>query len=227
MMSISEQLGARRTVDLPQGRITYRDTGSGEEIVFVHGVLVNGDLWRGVVAELSDRYRCITTDWPLGTHPEPMKADADLSTPGLGRLVADFLAALSLEDVTLVGNDTGGAVCQVVATRHPERVGRLVLASCDAYEVFPPQPFGFLRWIGRVPAATAIAAHSVRLRPLRRSPLAFGLVTSGPLPRDISDSYVTPGYRASIRRDTRKLLNGVSNEDTLEAARHFGEFTKP
>ena len=226
-MSISDRLGARRTVDLPQGRITYRDTGSGEAIVFVHGVLVNGDLWRDVVPELADRYRCITPDWPLGAHPEPMSADADLSTPGLGRLVADFLAALSLDDVTLVGNDTGGAVCQMVVTQHPERVGRLVLASCDAYEVFPPQPFGFLRWIGRVPLATALVAHSVRLRPLRRLPLAFGLVTSAPPPREISDSYVTPGYRASIRRDTRKVLNGVSNRHTLEAARHFGEFTKP
>jgi pimeloyl-ACP methyl ester carboxylesterase len=226
-MSISEQLGERRTVDLPQGRINYRERGSGEPIVFVHGVLVNGDLWRDVVPELAGHFRCITPDWPLGAHPEPMNRDADLSTPGLGRLVADFLAALSLDDVTLVGNDTGGAICQMVATRHPDRVGRLVLASCDAYEVYPPQPFGFLRWIGRVPAATAIAAHSVRLRPLRRLPLAFGLVTSGPLPREISDSYVTPGYRASIRRDTRKVLNGVSNRDTLEAARHFGEFTKP
>ena len=226
-MSISEQLGERRTLDLPQGRISYRERGSGEPIVFVHGVLVNGDLWRDVVADLADRYRCITPDWPLGAHPEPMSPDADLSTPGLGRLVADFLAALSLDDVTLVGNDTGGAVCQMVATRHPERLGRLVLASCDAYEVFPPQPFGFLRWIGKVPPATALLAHSVRLRPLRRLPIAFGLVTSGPLPREISDSYVTPGYRGDIRRDTRKVLNGVSNEHTLEAARHFGEFAKP
>ena len=226
-MSISEQLGARRSVDLPQGRITYRERGGGEAIVFVHGVLVNGDLWRGVVPQLADRYRCITPDWPLGAHPEPMNPDADLSTPALGRLVADFLGALSLDQVTLVGNDTGGAICQMVVTRHPERVGRLVLASCDAFEVYPPQPFGFLRWIGRVPAATAIAAHSVRLRPLRRSPLAFGLVTSRPPPREISDSYVTPGYRREIRHDTRKLLNGVTNRDTLEAARHFGEFTKP
>lgn len=226
-MSISEELGARHTVDLPQGRITYRERGSGEPIVFVHGVLVNGDLWRGVVAELADHHRCITPDWPLGAHPEPMNRDADLTTPGLGRLVADFLTALSLENVTLVGNDTGGAICQMVVTRDPERVGRLVLTSCDAYEIYPPQPFGFLRWIGRVPAATAIAAHTFRLRPLRRLPIAFGWVTSGPLPREISDSYVTPGYRADIRRDTRKVLNGISPRYTLEAASHFGEFKKP
>ena len=226
-MSISEQLGDLQRVDLPQGPVTYRERGSGEPIVFVHGVLVNGDLWRNVVPPLAEHYRCITPDWPLGAHPEPMNANADLSTPGVARLVADFLDALSLDDVTLVGNDTGGAVSQLVVTEHPGRVGRLVLASCDAFEVYPPAPFSFLRWVGRVPGATAALAHSVRLRPLRRLPLAFGWVTSKPLPREISDSYVAPGYRAEIRRDTKRLLNGITNEDTLRAAERFGEVELP
>ena len=195
--------------------------------MFVHGVLVNGDLWRGVVPQLADRYRCITPDWPLGSHSEPMNPSADLSTPGLARLVADFLDALALERVTLVGNDTGGAVCQLVVTRHPERVGRLVLASCDAFEVYPPKPFDFLRWVGRVPGAAALISNSLRLRPLRRLPVAFGWVTSRPLPADISDSYVTPGYRPEIRRDTKKLLSAISNRHTLEAAERFGEVDMP
>ncbi len=226
-MSVSDALGRPRTADLPQGRIHYRERGSGEPIVFVHGVLVNGDLWRGVVPRLADRYRCITPDWPLGSHSEPMKADADLSTPGVARIVADFLDALGLENVTLVGNDTGGAVCQLVVTRHPSRVGRLVLASCDAFEVYPPKPFAFLRYIGKVPGAAALVSNSLRLRALRRAPLAFGWVTSRPLPREISDSYVTPGYRADIRRDTKRLLNGITNEDTLRAAQRFGEVDIP
>jgi pimeloyl-ACP methyl ester carboxylesterase len=226
-MSISEELGEPRTVQLAQGRIHYRERGSGEPIVFVHGVLVNGDLWRGVVARLADRYRCITPDWPLGAHSEPMDPGADLSTPGVARIVADFLDALGLENATLVGNDTGGAVSQLVVTEHPRRVGRLVLASCDAFEVYPPKPFAFLRYIGRVPGATAALAHSVRLRPLRRLPLAFGWVTSKPLPREISDSYVAPGYRSDIRRDTKRLLNGITNRDTLRAAERFGEVDMP
>jgi pimeloyl-ACP methyl ester carboxylesterase len=226
-MSISEELGQLRTADLPQGRITYRERGTGEPIVFVHGVLVNGDLWRHVVPRLADRYRCITPDWPLGAHSEPMKPGADLSTPGLARIVADFLDELSLDGVTLVGNDTGGAVSQLVVTEHPRRVGRLVLASCDAFEVYPPSPFSFLRWIGRIPAAPALVSHSLKLRPLRRLPLAFGWVTSNPLPREISDSYVKPGYRADIRRDTKRLLNGITNRDTLRAAERFGEVDVP
>ena len=226
-MSVSEELGRLRTVELPQGRLSYRERGSGEPIVFVHGVLVNGDLWRGVVPPLAESHRCITPDWPLGAHPEPMSADADLSTPGLARLVADFLDALALENVTLVGNDTGGAICQLVVTGHPRRVGRLVLASCDAFEVYPPTPFSFLRWIGKVPAAAALVSHSLKLRPLRRAPLAFGWVTSNPMPRAISDSYVTPGYRAEIRRDTKRLLGGFTNRDTLRAAERFGEVDMP
>src|SRR5829696_5790763 len=159
-MSISGNLGDQRTVDLPQGRVSYRERGTGEPIVFVHGVFTNGDLWRKVVPVLATRYRCLTPDWPLGSHLESMRPDADLSTPGLARLVADFLAALDLDNVTLLGNDTGGAICQLVIANHPERVGRLVLTSCDAFEVYPPAPFGFLRLIPTVPGAMFALAQS-------------------------------------------------------------------
>jgi len=150
-MSISKRLGKKHRVALRQGPITYRERGTGESIVFVHGVFTNGDLWRKAVPVLATRYRCLAPDWPLGSHLESMRPDADLSTPGLARLVADFLTALDLDNVTLVGNDTGGAICQLVIANHPERVGRLVLTSCDAFEVYPPAPFGFLRLIPTVP----------------------------------------------------------------------------
>ena len=110
-MSISHQLGDPKEVRLPQGNIRYRERGRGTPIVFVHGLLTNGDLWRKVVPLLAREHRCITPDWPLGSHEVPLQLAADLSTPGLAALVADFLAALDLRDVTLVGNDTGGAIC--------------------------------------------------------------------------------------------------------------------
>src|SRR3954454_18378020 len=125
-MSISEALGEQHEVNLPQGTIRYRDRGQGPPIVFVHGALVNGDLWRKVVPELAKDFRCVTPDLPLGSHEIPMPANADLSPPAVAKLIADFLAALDLTDVTLVGNDTGGAMCQLVVTSHPERIGRLV-----------------------------------------------------------------------------------------------------
>src|SRR5215207_3343551 len=122
----TERRPAMNEVSLPEGTIRYRDTGAGEPLVFMHGLLVDGRLWRKVTPLLEDRFRCIVPDLPLGSHAEAMNPDADLSPPGVARIVADFMAALDLADVTLVGNDTGGAISQLVATRHPERLGRLV-----------------------------------------------------------------------------------------------------
>jgi pimeloyl-ACP methyl ester carboxylesterase len=226
-MSISASLGEQRQVATAAGPIRYRERGSGAPIVFVHPLLTNGDLWRDVVPPLAARWRCITPDWPLGSHELPMDAGADLSTPGLARLVADFLAALDLEAVTLVGNDTGGAVCQLVATHHPDRLGGLVLASCDAFEVYPPPPFGILPLIARVPGALALGAQAMRLRGLRGTPLAYGSVMREPPEPAVSDSYVLPGLRAEIRRDTKKVLLGISKRHTLEAAARFGDFERP
>ena len=126
-MAISNELGEQHEVTLPQGTISYRERGTGDPIVFVHGALVNADLWRKVVPELAKDFRCIAPDLPLGSHERAMPADADLSPPGVAKLIADFLAALDLDNVTLVGNDTGGAICQV--RRHaapgPDRAARV------------------------------------------------------------------------------------------------------
>jgi pimeloyl-ACP methyl ester carboxylesterase len=226
-MSISSSLGEQRQITLASGAISYRERGSGAPIVFVHGLLTNGDVWRGVVPPLSNGWRCITPDWPLGSHGLPMNGDADLSTRGLAALLADFLEAMELEDVTLVGNDTGGAICQLVAAHHSARLGRLVLASCDAYEVYPPPPFGVLSLAARVPGALHLGAQLMRVRALRRSRLAYGSVMRNHPEPAISDSYVRPGLRAEIRRDTRKVLLGISRAHTLEAAKGFHQFNKP
>ena len=131
-MAISESLGQEKQVQLPQGTIDYRERGTGEPIVFVHGALVNADLWRKVVPALAKDFHCIAPDLPLGSHTRPLPADADLSPNGAAKLIADFIESLGLDNVTLVGNDTGGALCQLVVTRHPQRIGRLVLTNCDA-----------------------------------------------------------------------------------------------
>ena len=138
-------------IRLPQGTVRYREAGSGRPIVFVHGLLVNGALWRKVTPGLESDYRCIVPDLPLGSHRIPMDEDADLSPPGVARLISDFLAALDLDGVILVGNDTGGAICQLVAAHHPERLGGLVLTPCDAYENFLPPAFRPLQYAARVP----------------------------------------------------------------------------
>src|ERR671922_161104 len=108
-------------ITLPQGTIRYRDQGDGPPLVFVHGLLVDGRLWEPVVERL-DGHRCIVPDLPLGSHHVAMQPDADQTPTGVAKLIADLIAALDLRDVTLVGNDTGGALCQLVAARHPERL---------------------------------------------------------------------------------------------------------
>src|SRR2546430_7921085 len=106
-------------VRLPQGTIRYREMGTGEPIVLVHGLLTNGELWREVAPRIAADFRVIAPDWPLGSHEIPLNAGADRSPLGLAALIADFMDALQLENVTLVGNDTGGAPCPPRAAHHP------------------------------------------------------------------------------------------------------------
>jgi pimeloyl-ACP methyl ester carboxylesterase len=231
-MSISQALGETREVALEQGTIRYRERGSGEPIVFVHGLLVNGDLWRKVVPELAKDFRCITPDWPLGSHELPMKPDADLSPPGLARLIADFLTALELRSVTLVGNDTGGGLCQLVVTNHPERIGRLVLTPCDAYDNFPPGYFRFVVntvvWGTRTPGVRGALLRSVRVGALRRSPAAFGWLSKHDVGREAAESYLTPVVRSGdVRRDLARVVKQIRPEHTLEAAKRLASFDRP
>jgi pimeloyl-ACP methyl ester carboxylesterase len=227
-MAISESLGQRKEAQLAQSTIEYRERGTGEPIVFVHGALVNADLWRKVVPELAKDYRCIAPDLPLGSHTHALPADADLSPTGMAKLIADFIESLGLDNVTLVGNDTGGALCQLVVTRHPERIGRLVLTNCDAYDKFPPSIFKVLFMAAHIPGFVAAMGQPMRSAAMRNSPIAYGWLSKRGIPADITDGYVRPGLRdAAIRRDTTKLLKGVNPRYTQEAAQHFKEFDKP
>jgi pimeloyl-ACP methyl ester carboxylesterase len=214
-------------ITLPQGTIHYRDEGDGPPLVFVHGALVNGTLWDPVVERLTGRARCIVPDLPLGSHRTPLNRDADLTPHGLAQLIADFLAALDLEDVTLVGNDTGGGLCQFVAVRHPERLGGLVLTNCDAFENFPPKAFRPLVLSARAHLLTAFL-QSVRLRPVRRLPIAYGWLSKRPVPDDVLDAWVRPFLtNAGVRRDTRRFLAAVDPALLLDNAARLGEFGRP
>jgi pimeloyl-ACP methyl ester carboxylesterase len=227
-MSISTQLGEQKEISLPQGTVAYRERGNGEPIVFVHGLLVNGDLWRKVVPSLAKDFRCITPDWPLGSHDVPMNPEADLTTGGVAQLIADFLAALDLENVTLVGNDSGGALSQIVVTEHPDRIGRLVLTPCDAFDVFPPGMFKYLSLVARIPGGVFELAQTMRIRPIRRLPIAFGWLVKKPLEREISDSYVRPVISSSgVRRDATKFIKGIQPERLLSASGKLKTFDRP
>jgi pimeloyl-ACP methyl ester carboxylesterase len=228
-MALSDSLGVARWLELPQGRIAYRERGVGPPVLFVHGLLVNADLWREVVPAVADAgYRCVAPDWPLGSHSRPMHRKADLSPPGLARLIADFISALDLHGVTVVGNDTGAALVQMLMAMHPERVSRVVLTSGDALECFFPPMFALLPVLARLPGWTWLLAQALRPRLLHRLPMTYGWLSMRPVPSQVMDSYLLPSRRRrGIRRDLRRFLRGVHRRHTLAAAASFGAFDRP
>lgn len=213
---------------LSSGTLSYGDTGNGRAIVFLHGFLQDGRVWEPVVEELGRDFRCITPTLPLGAHRVAMHPDADLSMTGVAGAVADLLEALGLRDVTLVGNDTGGAIAQIVAARHPERLGRLVLTSCEAFENYIPKPLRTLPGAARIGLLTPIIA-ALRLRSARSLPNAFGWLTNSPLPHPLIDEWVgaycgDPGVRRDARTFTASLGSRTfMNDIAVELAR----FDKP
>jgi pimeloyl-ACP methyl ester carboxylesterase len=220
----------RSAIELEAGTIAYSESGpaDGPPLVFAHGLFVDGTLWRKVVPGLDDTFRCIVPDLPLGSHRTPMREEADLSPYGLAALIADFLAALELDDVTLVGNDTGGALSQITTTRHPERLGRLVLTPCDAYENFLPPAFRYLQLLARVPGGLGSVAASMRIPAVRRTPLAFGWLAKHPLPADVLAGWTAAVISdKQVRRDAAKVLRGISKRYTLEAAAKLRDFDGP
>ena len=207
----------RTEVDLPAGRIRYRDEGSGKPVVFVHGYLVDSRLWDGVVDALGDRCRCLAPDWPIGSQQIAMKPDADLSPYGIAAMIADFLEELDLEDVTIVGNDSGGAMSQVLATRHPERIGRLVLTNCDTHENFPPGPFKALIPLAKMPGGMAIVGAPFRVGAIARA--AFKPFAKKRIPPELIRSWMEPGLNdPGVKRDLKKVTVDMNKRYTLEAA---------
>jgi pimeloyl-ACP methyl ester carboxylesterase len=215
-------------IKLSQGTLQYRDEGSGASVVMIHGLLVAGNVWDRVVQPLCSHARCIVPDLPLGSHRHAMSPDADLSPASLAALIAELIEQLELTDVTLVGNDTGGALCQLVVANHPQRIGRLVLTNCDAFEDFPPPAFKLLiKGLARVPGAVATLATLARLRAGRRAAMSLAPLTVEPPPDELVESWVAPLRGHAIRRDLIKVLRGISPEHTLGAAERLPLFDRP
>ena len=171
--------------------------------------------------------RCIVPDLPLGSHRIAMNADADLTPAGVARLVADLLAALDLEDVTLVGNDSGGAISQLVALDHGERVGRLVLTNCDCFDVFPPKEFVPMVKAARVPGALYAAMQPMRAAKARRMPMAYGWLAHE-IPDEVTGAWIQPFLDdADIRRDAVAFMRGIDKATMIDAAQRLPSLKIP
>jgi pimeloyl-ACP methyl ester carboxylesterase len=222
------ELGPSQVVDLGAGRrIRAHVTGEGPTIVFVHGALVNANLWRKVVPRL-DGFKRVTLDLPLGSHLDPMPKEADMRPPALADLIADSLEALELDDVTVVGSDTGGGLTQILAVSRPQRIGALVLTSCDAFENFPPRFFRIVLAPARIPGVIPIAFGGLRARAMRRLPIAYGWLTNEQIDADAEDSYVLPVLtNKEVARDVRRLLRGLDSKYTIDAALKLAGWDRP
>ncbi len=217
---------------LKQATIEYQEYGPQDSahppVVFVHGVLVDGQLWREVAEKLGRLgYRCIVPTLPLGSHTVPVNDASVLSLHGVAELVNDAIAALDLSEVTLVGSDTGGGICQLVVDAHPERIGRLVLTNCDAFEQCPPFPFGTVFGVLRGPVSIKAMFATMRLATLRNSPLGFGLLVTRPDSRVTAD-WIAPCLNDSrICRDLAALLRQIAITDLTDVATRLNRFDKP
>jgi pimeloyl-ACP methyl ester carboxylesterase len=219
-------------IALQQATIDYRVLGPEDSphppVLFIHGILVDSRLWERVAERLADQgFRCILPTWPLGSHRIPVNEGADLSPRGVAAMIRDFMEALELSDVTLVGNDTGGGLCQFVVDAYPERVGRLVLTNCDAFDKFPPFPFNAVFAVLRGPISIKIMTEPMRLTAIRESPLGFGLLLNHS-ESALTASWIEPCRNDSrIRQDLATLLRHVAKTDLIDVSTRFAKFTEP
>ncbi|MBX7434218.1 alpha/beta hydrolase [Mycobacterium sp. Y57] len=219
-------------VTLEQATIDYRVVGPEDSthppVLFIHGILVDNRLWSGVADRLAEQgYRCYLPNLPLGSHTIPVTDPSVLSPSGVARLIGEFITATGLHDVTLVGNDTGGGLCQLLIDTRPDLVGRLVLTNCDAFDQFPPFPFTLVFALLRGPVSIKVLFDQMRLRALRHSPLGYGLLAAHPDPA-LTESWTRPARTdARIRHDLARLLRAVAATDLTDVAPRLRRFTKP
>jgi pimeloyl-ACP methyl ester carboxylesterase len=216
------------SVTLTTGTIDYEKSGpsDGRPLVFVHGYMMGASVWRPLAERLSERgFLCLAPTWPLGAHAEPMSVDADLTMGGIAALVGEFLDSLELHDVVLVGNDTGGAVAQIVSTTTDQRLGALVLTSCDAFEHFPPPIIKPLINAARARPTFAAALQPLRTRFARRR--AFGGLAHDDIDQ-LALEWLRPALGDSrVREDLRRFTGSLNRQSTVQAGDRLAQFTKP
>jgi pimeloyl-ACP methyl ester carboxylesterase len=209
--------------------IEYTDTGTGPTVLFVHGVYVTGALWKDVIGELGDGFRCIAPTWPLGAHSTPTDG-ADLGAEAAARRIVHFMEALDLRDVTVVANDTGGGLVLASLgdpTLDTSRIARLVLTNCDSYEHFPPGSFAQIVKLCRF--SSAVGGAIVRLLATGPGQAFFLKAVSKHRPtqerqREIFGAFATSG---AARHDAVKVTASLDPALTLRAAPAIEAFDRP
>jgi pimeloyl-ACP methyl ester carboxylesterase len=218
-------------IELSAGTIEYEDTGGeGPVIVLLHGLMMDGSLWRHVVENLRRDHRCVLPTLPLGGHRRAMRPEADLSMRGIAELVGEFVERLDLRELTLAMNDWGGGQL-LIGGPQDERIGSLVLCSCEAFDNVPPKGTArALPYIARIPGGLGAALMPFRFDRLRRLPMTYGPLSRRPVPREVMDRWFGPVIaQPEIRRDLRKyvLSSAQGRRDLLAASDALARFDRP
>jgi pimeloyl-ACP methyl ester carboxylesterase len=220
------------SIELTHGVVNYRTAGpldsAAPPVLFVHPFLMDGSLWSGVADLLAARgIRSYAPDWPLGSHRTPVNPGTDQSPRGVARQILLFIEALDLRDVTLVGGDTGGALCQYLLDTDPSRIGRVVLTNCDAFDTFPPFPFNVMFLLLKGEARMKINLQPMRWRAFRHSPLGLGLLANE-LDPEQTRAWIEPSLRnKAIRADAIAFLRAAKRKDLLDVSTRLNRFTGP
>ena len=220
-----------KSIEVTAGTIEYRDEGdpTGPPVVLLHGLLMNDAQWNLTLPLLPSGFRYVLPVLPLGGHRIPMHENADLTLPGMVNLVADFLDALELTDVTLVVADWGGALFLTDIGRD-KRVARLVICPSEAFDNFPPGFPGKLAWLAsRTTWTVSIAMRQLKIGWLRRQWLMFGQMAKKPVPQGIVEEWMQAGLSdARIRRDLVKYCRTKFDDaDLIRATNRLADFDGP
>lgn len=228
MDDTTSRWGTTVTVETSLGPIDCRTAGDGPPVLFVHGFVVDGRLWDGVAPAVAETHRVVVPDLPLGAHRRPVPDRSRLSTTGVPDALVELMDGLGIEAATVVGNDTGGGLSQVLVSRHPDRVARLALVSCDAYRNFPPPLFRPLVHVPGLPGALTTLARLLGSSRHQRRWLPLGFVAEHPLDDALLRSWAEPILTdEAIRADARAFLRTVRPRVTLDAATSFPSFPRP
>jgi pimeloyl-ACP methyl ester carboxylesterase len=222
-------MGERHSIETPSGRISYVEQGTGPVALFVHGVLLNGHLWRHQLAALSDIRRCVAVDL-LAHGDTEITPGQDVSVTANAEMIRQFLDALKIDQVDLVGNDSGGGIAQIFAALHPDRVRSLTLTDCDTHDNWPPEAFKpFLAMAAGGGLRGALDAM-LSDKSIYRSPQALGPAYEHPerVSDDSIEKYLRPLVKTGQRtRDLEHFLAAFDNKHTLAVEDLLKKLTAP
>jgi pimeloyl-ACP methyl ester carboxylesterase len=206
-----------RHVKTPSGPISYVEAGSGPVALFVHGVLLNKHLWRHQMAGLSNIRRCISIDL-LAHGDTEIALDQDVSVTANAKMLREALDALQIDQVDVVGNDSGGGIAQIFAALNPERVRSLTLTNCDTHDNWPPE--AFKPFVEMVAAGGLSKTLNAMLsdKSIYRSPGALGPAYEHPETATDEDIeiYLRPHLRSEQRtKDLERFVLAFDHKHTL------------